>query len=92
MQIIQTNVARMKAQLEQWGTELEALVTKAEAVGEDAKASARKRIEELEAKHQEARARLDELEAAGNEKWEIVEVGIENAWDELETAFEKLKN
>jgi hypothetical protein len=82
----------MDEQLRQWGTKLDELVAQAEAAGEDAKSDGRKHIATLRSRHQAARAKLDELEAAGSEKWEILKDGIESAWGELETAFEKLKN
>jgi hypothetical protein len=90
MESIQANVEKMEAQLEHWGTKLQALVTKAEAVGEDAKGEGRKRIDELASKHHAAKLRLDELKAAGAEKWDTLKVGVESAWHELETTFEKL--
>jgi 3-oxoacyl-(acyl-carrier-protein) synthase III len=47
-------------------------------------------IDEARAKVAELEAKLAELKAAGSGEWEIFKGGVENAWNELATAFTRL--
>lgn len=92
METMEAHVGKMETKLKRWGAKLDKLVAKAEEAGTDAKNDHRKRIDDLKAKHQMAQAKLDELKTAGSEKWETFKAGVESAWNDLETAFKKLKN
>ncbi len=78
-------VAKMEAQMSEWGARLKEMKAKAE------KAAAQGRIEyqqklnqaKAEEKQEQARRKLDELRVAGEERWEALKSGVEGAWAEL---------
>ena len=90
METRETHAGKAEAQLKQWGVKIDELVTKAQAVGTEAKFDYRERIDDLKAKYQVAKAKLGEAQVAGNEKWEAFKADFESAWGELEDAFKKL--
>jgi hypothetical protein len=92
MEMTQANVAKMHAQLKQWGVKLDDLIAEAEEAGAEATNDYHERIADLKSKHQLAEAKLHELKTAGSEKWETLKVGLETAWSQLESAIEKLAN
>ena len=89
---VETQVAKMEAELKQWGSRLDKLMTAAHATGADVKIDYRKRLDDLREKYVAAERRFTELKAAGNGKWEIFQGGVEAAWRELATAFTRLAN
>ena len=89
---METHVSKMEARLAEWGAKLHDLAARADDAGEAAKVDYRERLAELEAKHHAAGLKLDELKAAGGERWLTFKTGVENAWAELELAFENLTN
>lgn len=92
MASIQQDAEKVGSQLQRWGARLDELMAKAAVAGKNAKSDAREAIEALKVKHAAARAKLTELEVAGNDKWETFKDDAATAMDEVETAFEKLKN
>jgi TolA-binding protein len=87
---VEKNIAKMEAQLVEWGRKIDELAAKTEKTTAEAKADQRKRLQELKAKRRAAQERLDELKSAGGEKWETFKVGIEAAWKDVEVAFKEL--
>jgi hypothetical protein len=85
-------VGKMEAQLQQWGTKLDAFIAEAEKVDTEAKIDYRKRVDELKAKFQAAQSKLDALKAASSEKWGTFQTDLETSWQELEVAFKNLTN
>ena len=92
METVEAHVEKMAAELKQWGTRLDKLMTEAHAAGADVKIDHRKRLDDLRQKYLEAEKRFAELKAAGSGKWEIFQGSVEAAWRELETAFTRLAN
>ena len=91
METMEAYAGKMETRLKRWGARLDQLVAKAEEAGAEAKTDTRKHIEDLKANCQIAQSKLVELKAAGSENREIVKVGVERAWKEIEIAFRKLK-
>jgi len=81
---------KMEVRLRRWGAKLDRLAAKAEAAGAETKSEYHKGLLDLKANYHAAETKLAELKAAGEERREIVKVGVENAWSELEIAFKKL--
>jgi len=92
METVEAHVEKMEAELKQWGTRLDKLMTLAHATSADAKIDYRKRLDDLRQKYLAAEERFAELKAAGNGKWEIFQGGVETAWSELAKAFTRLTN
>jgi hypothetical protein len=92
METVEAHVGKMEAELKQWGTRLDNLLTMADVAGTAAKIDYRKRLDDLKEKYVTAEARFAELKAAGSSKWDTFKGGVEAAWSELATAFTKLAN
>jgi hypothetical protein len=92
MQTVEAQIGRMEAELRRWGAKLHELRTLRDRGSGEANTYFRKRLDDLEAKHEAAQTKLDELKAAGSARWETYKSGIEDAWSELEAAFRKLAN
>ncbi len=87
---VDNNVAKLQAQLAAWGAKLDELASKTEQAKADAKADYRKRLEDLREQCSTAQDRLDEFRRAGSRDWETVRSGIEDAWKDLDVAFQQL--
>lgn len=92
METVEAHVQKMEAELKQWGTRLDKLMTESHAARAGVKTDQRKRLDDLREKYVAAEKRFAELKAAGNGKWEIFQGGVEAAWHELATAFTRLAN
>jgi hypothetical protein len=42
----------------------------------------------LRARMDDARRKLEELRAETGDRWDVLRMGVESAWDEIKTAFE----
>lgn len=65
------------------------LSAKIDALLSQVEAKARKEYEALPAKVEAVRAKLKELKSAGAGAWEDMKPGLEKAWNELRTSFDK---
>ena len=78
---------KLAAQLDEWRALVAVFQAKAD------KATAQAKIEQCEIadslwhKHDEARLQLASLRGAGNDAWEELKRGTENAWTDLRAAF-----
>jgi hypothetical protein len=90
MKTVEAHVGEMEAELARWGARLDGLVAKTDAAGTSAGIAYRDLIDDLKGKYQAAQSKLAELQAAGIDRWERYQSGLESAWNELETAFEKV--
>jgi hypothetical protein len=89
-------LAKLKAQLDEWQVDLEALGSKAADASDDAKAKIHEQIAELRAKWDEGHARREEIANAADEKWEEIKDEAEEKWEELKVgvrdSIEKVKS
>ncbi|WP_295393092.1 hypothetical protein [uncultured Thiodictyon sp.] len=76
-------LAKMKAQLDEWQVDLEALGSKASEASEEAKVKVQEQITELRAKWDEGHARREEIKNEADEKWEELKDEAEVKWEEL---------
>jgi hypothetical protein len=72
-------VAKLQKQLEDWERGLESLRNRADM---------RHFMEDWKDRKDGAIAKLEELRADGSERWDVLKMGVESAWDELRAAFE----
>ena len=92
METADADLGKMEAELQQWGTRLDNLLAMADLVGTAARIDYRQRLDDPKEKYDAAEAKLAELKARGHGKWEIFKGGVEDAWNELSTAFTRLAN
>lgn len=76
-------VENKKSQLDQWEKGVEDLKNQAEQ-----KASTATFLEQWKAKRDAAMQRLEELRAESSDRFDVLKMGVESAWEELKTAFE----
>jgi hypothetical protein len=79
----------MEAQLKQWSTEIDILKAKAEKAKAEAKITYLKQIEELRSKQESVKGKVHELRASGDEAWEDVKKGVDNALADLKKALKR---
>lgn len=92
MSMKQAYVEKVQARLNEWDAEIEKLKARAEGAEADAKIEYHEQIETLREEQREAQAKLDELRAAGDNAWEDMKAGVQQAWDSLEHAAEKARS
>lgn len=78
---------KLQAQLDEWNADIGKLKAQAEKAEADAKIKYNKEIEELQAMQAAAKKKLAQLKEAGDDTWEDLKAGIENAWDSLSKAM-----
>jgi hypothetical protein len=72
-------IARLQKQIEDWERSLESLRSRAD-LGQ--------LLEDWKDRKDAAMKKLDELKADGSERFDVLRMGVESAWDELRVAFE----
>jgi phage shock protein A len=83
MQTKDEYLAKLKAQLDEWETDLEHLREKAGEASEDAKEKLEEQMAELKAKWDEGAARRQEIIDAADDNWEELKDEAEEKWAEL---------
>lgn len=78
---------KFDAQLKEWSAEIALLNAKADTAKAEVKVEYYKTIETLQGKQETAKMKFQELMAAGDDAWEDLATGAENAWTEVKTAF-----
>jgi hypothetical protein len=83
-------VAKMEAQMKEWGAHLKEMKAKAEKAAAQGRIDYQHKLEETRAQERQevARRKLEELKLAGEERWEALKAGVEGAWSELRAAAE----
>ena len=81
--------AKFDAQLKEWSTKIAHLKAKAELAEANVKVGYLKQVEDLRSKKEETQARLEELKKAGDEAWETLSTGVEQAASELKAAIKE---
>ncbi len=82
-------IAKMEAQLREWGGKIDELGAKADKAEASAKIEYAKLVDSLKAKRDAARQKLGEIKAAGEDAWESLKTGVEGAWGELKSAVDR---
>ena len=86
-------VAKMEAQLSEWGAKLKELKAKAEKAAAQGRLEYQQQLEKARAqeKHDQARRKLAEIKSASEDRWEALKSGFEGAWNELKKSVESTK-
>ena len=86
-------VARMEAQVSEWGAKLKEMKAKAEKAAAQGRIEYQHKLAEMKAdeKQEQARRKLEELRMAGEDRWEALKSGVEGAWGELKKTVETTK-
>jgi flagellar hook-basal body complex protein FliE len=80
---------KMEAQLAQLNAKIDEFVAKAKEASADAKIEYYKQADELSAKQKKAEAQLEELKRASADAWEEMMYGMDSAFTDLQTAFNR---
>lgn len=80
-------VQKMKAKLDEWNADIDALEAQTRKAQSDVKLRYEKQLAELKANRDEAAKKLHELQNASVEAWEALRRGTEAAWSDMAKAF-----
>lgn len=80
-------IQKMKAQLDQWGIEIDKLTAQAEVAQAEAKLKYQAQLETLKQQREAAKLKLHELQSSGEDAWESVREGMESGWESLTKAI-----
>jgi hypothetical protein len=83
MSIKEAYEKKIEAQMDEWKIEINKLKAKANKAEADAQIKYYKQIEDIRAKQEAAREKLTELKGAGEDAWEDLKTGLENALNSL---------
>jgi len=81
--------AKVDAQIKEWAIKIADLKAKAELAESSVKVEYLKQVEALSAKKKEAQAKLEELKKAGDEAWDTLKAGLEQAVLELKDSINR---
>jgi hypothetical protein len=85
-------VGRIETQIVQWGARLDDLVAQAEVASPDVPVERPGGIADLKSKYQATQTRLAAWKNVSGMKWGTCKLRVEQAWNDLETAFQDLRN
>lgn len=74
-------VAKMKVQLDEWNTEIDAMEARSEQVKADVRAEFQAQLVALRAQRDKGENKLEELKSASDGAWDRVKTEAENLWD-----------
>ncbi len=80
-------VEKLHARLDEWSAEIDKLKAKADKAEAQTRIEYQKQIAELEEKRADMEKKSAKLRGAGEEAWEDIKTGVQNAWDAMEDAF-----
>lgn len=87
----QAYVDKIQARLNEWDAEIEQLKARAAHAGAAARIASERQLDMLREEQREAQAKLDDLRAAGDDAWQDMKTGVEQAWSSLEEAARSAK-
>lgn len=79
-------VAKLKAQLDEWSTEIDELEVKAHLAQADLRDKYQEQLTILKARRDEAKGKVAEIQGATEEAWEDLKKGGEDAWEAIKKA------
>jgi hypothetical protein len=80
-------VESLSAQMVEWDAQIDLLKFKAESAAPEAKLELKKTIAALNFKRDEAALKLQGISASGDDEWEELKAGTEQAWGEVRTVL-----
>lgn len=85
-------IRKMQAKLEEWNSEIDALIAKAAEVKADVRKEYNDQVEVLKAKQANARQEIQGLQQAGEGAWADLKSGVELAWTALGEAVDSARS
>lgn len=85
-------LAKLKARLDVWNTELDQLEAKASEAGADTRIKYQEQVGNIRQQRDEAKSKLDEIKNASGDAWEHLKQGADDTWKRLEEASTKAKS
>jgi hypothetical protein len=85
-------VGRIETQVGQWGARLDALVAQTEVASSDVPVERPSGIADLKSKYQATQTKLAAWKNTSGLKWGTCKFRVEQAWNDLESAFEDLQS
>ncbi len=80
---------KMNARLHEWQAKIDVLKARADKATAEQKIKYNDEIESLRNRQRHLYKKLDELRLAGNDGWEDLKTGVEQAYQELKSAVER---
>ncbi len=91
MESMETNIAKMDAQLKRWAVKIDDMVAKADVVEDHLRADYHKHLDNLKTQRTAAQARFEMVKGAGSQTWDAFQAGLKSVWTDAEHAFNELK-
>ena len=85
-------IDQLDAQVQQWRAELERLEAEANKAQADARVEYEQRIRQLSGKPAEAESKVNHMREAQSDAWQSLKDGMEQAVDDLKTAFSQARD
>mgnify|MGYP000238813108 CR=1 FL=1 len=85
-------VEKMHAKLDELNAEIDRLKAKLDGAKAEKRIEYQEDIENLKAKQKEVEEKIDTLRDAGDDAWEDIKKGVEDAWQSMESAVNAAKN
>jgi len=85
-------VAKLKAQLDQWNTQMAAWEAKAQAAQSEAKRGYETQLERLRAHREQAANEMKRVQDASAEAWQDLSRGADHAWQAMREAFDRARS
>jgi predicted chitinase len=84
-------VEKLKAQLDEWNTDIDNLAAKAAHAEAKAKIKYQNQLDDLRTSRDDVRDKLLAVQQAGDGAWEDLKESLENSWEILKMSFNKAK-
>lgn len=76
-------IQKMKAQLDQWSIEIDALTARTEAAQTEAKRTYQAQLDVLKRQRQAATLKLHELQSSSEDAWDSVRESMDLTWESI---------
>lgn len=85
-------VQKLHAKIDEWNAEIDKLKAKADKAEAESRLEYQKEIENLQQRRKEVEERLTKVRHAGEDAWQDLKSGAQNAWDAMEEALRSAKS
>lgn len=85
-------VEKLKAQLDEWNSEIDKMRAKARGATADAKLKYEQQIAHLQGRRDELKTKLGEIQRSSKDAWKELKDGAEKAWAAFREGLEKAKS
>ncbi len=83
---------KIEAQLKEWDSKVQGLKAKVSETAADARIKAEEEIREVEKQRNIMMEKLEALKGIGENKWESLKAGIDEAWHGMESSLKKISD